>query len=165
MIVKKYKNEYGKKLDITDMAHSERLLYLDIPTEVVKNLQENIDKMFGDPIEKAFEDRFGFMNDNRDAMKTLEIIAFEAYMLRLSDDVAKILLGYSKNSKGELFELSQDQMNEINAKLTAIGYGHAVAWDHGDRIDYQSMNKTGKVGTSHSTTVRVGNSKPVTTMI
>ena len=158
--VKKYVDRYGKKID-KDMAEWEKLLYLDIDASVIKSVDSVIRATFGKAIETAFESRLGFVDRNRDAVKSIEMLVFEAYKIKFADEVKNLLdskYGPNKHN-GETYRLSKDDLVAINAKLTDQGFGHNIVWDeNGTRIN-QSLNKTGDTGGPYSTTVEVGNTK------
>ena len=158
--VKKYVDRYGKKID-KDMAEWEKLLYLDIDANVIKSVDGVIRATFGKAIEIAFESRLGFVDRNRDAVKSIEMLVFEAYKIKFADEVKNLLdskYGPNKHNS-ETYRLSKDDLVAINAKLTDQGFGHNIVWDEdGTRIN-QSLNKTGDTGGPYSITVEVGNTK------
>ena len=70
------------------------------------------------------------LNRNRDAVKTVEILMFEAYQIRLADEVKKLLdEKYGKKHKGEMYKLSKEDIQNINNRLAEQGYGHNIIWD------------------------------------
>jgi len=153
----KYVNEFGAKVE-TPSERWEQLLALDIQP-AIDTIDSVIKETFGTAIETAFDSRLGFVNKNRDAAKAIEMLVFEAYQIRLADEVNKFLdAKYGKGRhKGETYRLSKEDMQSINAKLTAEGHGHNIVWDETEGRVNQSLNKTGDKGGIHSTKVTVGN--------
>lgn len=136
----------------------EQLLALDIQP-LIKTIDDVINATFGTAIETAFESRLGFVDRNRNAAKSIEMLVFEAYQIRLADEVKAMLdekYGPNKH-KGEMYKLSKEDIQLINDRLTAQGYGHNIVWDEADGRVNQSLNKTGDKGGIHSTKVQVGN--------
>lgn len=136
----------------------EQLLALDIQP-LIKTIDDVINATFGTAIETAFESRLGFVDRNRNAAKSIEMLVFEAYQIRLADEVKAMLdekYGPNKH-KGEMYKLSKEDVQSINDRLTAQGYGHNIVWDEADGKVNQSLNKTGDKGGIHSTKVQVGN--------
>ena len=139
-------------------------LNVEINEEMIEKIGKVINATFGNAIETAFEKRLGFVNKNRDAVKAVEMLSFEAYKVRLTDAVTKALdTKYGKGKhNGESYKLSKSELVEINAELTEKGYGHTIVWKDADRVRNQSLQKTASKGGKHSMTVEVGNSKPIT---
>ena len=136
----------------------EQLLALDIQP-LIETIDGVINATFGTAIETAFESRLGFVDRNRNAAKSIEMLVFEAYQIRLADEVKAMLdekYGPNKH-KGEMYKLSKEDIQLINDRLTAQGYGHNIVWDEADGRVNQSLNKTGDKGGIHSTKVQVGN--------
>jgi len=158
---KVYKDRFGGKI-ADNMPEWKKLLHLDIDSGTIKTVGDVINATFGTAIETTFDSRLGFVDRNRDAVKTLEIIAFEAYQVRLAEEVENLLnsrYGEAKH-EGESYKISKDDLVNINNKLTAQGYGHDIVWDEAgrDRVN-QTLNKTGTKGGLHSSSVTVGDTK------
>lgn len=153
-----------KYVDVFGQPAERNWLNVEISEKGIEEIGKVINATFGTAIETAFEDRLGFMNKNRDAVKAVEMLSFEAYKVRLTDAVTKSLdAKYGKGKhNGESYKLSKSELVEINAELTAKGYGHTIVWKDGDRVRNQSLQKTAAKGGAHSMTVEVGNSKPIT---
>jgi hypothetical protein len=155
----KYINEFGAKIEKPAEVW-EQLLALDIQPSV-DTIDKVINATFGTAIETAFESRLGFVDKNRDAAKSIEVLLFEAYQIRLADEVEKFLdmkYGVDRHN-GETYKLSKQDMQMINVKLTEDGYGHNIVWyEDGETIN-QSLNKTGDKGGKYSTNVTVGDTK------
>lgn len=156
---KKYKNRFGKKVE--SLEEWEMLLNLEIDEKTIQDIDSVINATFGKAIEIAFESRLGFVDRNRDAVKTIEMLTFEAYKVRLAEEVKFALdekYGPDKHN-GETNKLSKEDLVEINAKLTQQGFGHDIVWDEGETRVNQTLNKTGDTGSKYSTTVQVGDVK------
>lgn len=158
---KVYKNMYGMKLDTTDMSEADKLLHLEVDEKTIKKIGEVINATFGTAIEKAFKDKLGFVDDNRDAVKAAEILTFEAYKVYLSEAIeAKLVEKYgSEGPKKGRTALSKNDLVEINNKLIDQGYGHTIVWKEEGRTREQSLDKTADKGGIHSMKVQVGNTK------
>lgn len=156
-----YADGLGGKID-KPAEQWKQLLHTDISQEVVETIDKVINATFGTAIETAFESRLGFVNRNRDAIKTVEILMFEAYQIRLSDAVTELLDSkYGKGRhKGETYKISKEELQDINAKLTEQGYGHNIVWNDTDgSVVNQTLNKTGEKGGKYTASVQVGNTK------
>ena len=154
-----YTDGLGKKID-KPAEEWKQLLHMDITAEVIDSIGKAIRATFGTAIENAFESRLGFVNRNRDAVKTVEILMFETYQIRLADEVKKLLdEKYGKKHKGEMYKLSREDIQNINNRLADQGYGHNIIWDEKEGRVNQSLNKTGDKGSIHSTRVQVGDVK------
>ena len=158
---KAYKNMYGMKVDTTDMSEADKLLHLEVDEKTIKKIGEVINATFGTAIEKAFKDKLGFVDDNRDAVKAAEILTFEAYKVYLSEAIeAKLVEKYgSEGPKKGRTALSKNDLVEINNKLIDQGYGHTIVWKEEGRTREQSLDKTADKGGIHSMKVQVGNTK------
>ena len=85
----RFVNEFGAK--VTKPAEMwEQLLALDI-NGTIDDIDRVINATFGKAIETAFDSRLGFVNKNRDAAKSIEMLVFQAYQIRLADEVQKFL--------------------------------------------------------------------------
>ncbi len=158
---KVYKNMYGMKVDTTDMSEADKLLHLEVDEKTIKKIGEVINATFGTAIEKAFKDKLGFVDDNRDAVKAAEILTFEAYKVYLSEAIeAKLVEKYgSEGPKKGRTALSKNDLVEINNKLIDQGYGHTIVWKEEGRTREQSLDKTADKGGIHSMKVQVGSTK------
>jgi predicted DNA-binding protein len=157
---KKYVDDFGVELK-EKMPAWKKLLQLDISAEVVDDINDIINATFGTAIETAFESRLGFVDKNRDAAKSVEMLVFEAYQVRLADEVEKLLdskYGEGRH-KGERYKLSKADLQLINQRLTEQGYGHNIVWDEDSGRVNQSLNKTGQKGGKYSSSVQVGDTK------
>ena len=153
----KFVNEFGAKIEKpTEMW--EQLLAVDI-NGVIDDIGSVINATFGKAIETAFDSRLGFVNKNRDTAKSIEMLVFQSYQIRLADEVQKFLdvkYGVGRH-KGESYKLSKDDMQNINQKLADQGYGHNIVWYEDGKTINQSLNKTDTKGGIHSSKVTVGN--------
>lgn len=151
----KYVDAFGNKVE-KPKERWEQLLALDIEP-LIDIINSVINTTFGTAIEKAFESRLGFVDRNRNAAKSIEMLVFEAYQVRLADEV-KVMLDekYGNKHNGEMYKLSKEEMQTINDRLTAQGFGHNIVWDEADGRVNQTLNKTGDKGGIHSTKVQVG---------
>lgn len=152
----KYVDGFGSKIE-KPKERWEQLLALDIEP-IVKTIDGVINATFGTAIEKAFESRLGFVDRNRNTAKSIEMLVFEAYQVRLANEVKAMLdekYGPNKHN-GETYKLSKEEMQTINDKLTTKGFGHNIVWDETDGRVNQTLNKTGDKGGIHSTKVQVG---------
>ncbi len=158
---KAYKNMYGMKVDTTDMSEADKWLHLEVDEKTIKKIGEVINATFGTAIEKSFKDTLGFVDDNRDAIKAVEILTFEAYKVYLSEAIeAKLVEKYgSEGPKKGRAALSKNDLVEINNKLIDQGYGHTIVWKEEGRTREQSLDKTADKGGIHSMKVQVGNTK------
>lgn len=147
-----------KYVDMFGQPAEKGWLNVEISEKVIEEIGKVINATFGTAIETAFEDRLGFVNKNRDAVKAVEMLSFEAYKVRLTDAVKKSLdAKYGKGKhNGESYKLSKSELVEINAQLTEKGYGHTIVWKDADRVRNQSLQKTATKGGAHSMTVEVG---------
>ena len=152
----KFVNEFGAKIP-KPAEMWEQLLALDI-NEIIDDIGSVINATFGKAIETAFDSRLGFVNKNRDTAKSIEMLVFQAYQIRLADEVQKFLdvkYGAGRH-KGETYKLSKEDLQSINQKLTDKGYGHNIVWyEDGETIN-QSLNKTDTKGGEYSSKVTVG---------
>ena len=155
---KAYKNMYGMKVDTTDMSEADKLLHLEVDEKSIEDIGKVIDATFGTAIEKAFKNKLGFVDDNRDAVKSVEILTFEAYKIKLNEAVkTKLTEKYgSEGAKKGSMALSKDDLVDINNRLIDEGYGHTIVWNQGNRVRNQSLQKTADKGGIHSSRVRVG---------
>ena len=147
-----------KYVDVFGQPVEKNWLNVEINEETIEKIGKVINATFGNAIETAFEKRLGFVNKNRDAVKAVEMLSFEAYKVRLTDAVTKALdTKYGKGKhNGESYKLSKSELVEINAELTEKGYGHTIVWKDADRVRNQSLQKTASKGGKHSMTVEVG---------
>lgn len=147
-----------KYVDMFGQPAETNWLNVEISEKMIEEIGKVINATFGTAIETAFEDRLGFVNKNRDAVKAVEMLSFEAYKVRLTDAIVTALdAKYGKGKhNGESYKLSKSELVEINAELTAKGYGHTIVWKDGDRVRNQSLQKTATKGGKHSMTVEVG---------
>ena len=153
---RKFVNEFGAKIP-KPKELEEQLLALDI-SGIVDDIGSVINATFGKAIETAFESKLGFVNKNRDAAKSVEMLVFQAYQIRLADAITKHLdMKYGQGRhKSESYKLSKDDLQNINQKLTDEGYGHNIVWyEDGETIN-QTLNKTDTKGGIHSSKVTVG---------
>ena len=156
-----YTDGLGGKID-KPAEQWKQLLHADISPEVIDTIDKVINATFGTAIETAFESRLGFVNRNRDAIKTVEVLMFEAYQIKLSDAITELLDSkYGKGKhKGETYKISKEELQDINAKLTEQGYGHNIVWNDTDgSVVNQTLNKTGEKGGKYTASVQVGNTK------
>lgn len=159
--VKRYKDMYGMTIDTAEMSEADKLLHLEVDEKSIEDIGKVIDATFGTAIESAFESRLGFVDKNRDAVKSVEILTFEAYKIKLHEAVkAKLIEKYgSEGPKKGSMALSKNDLVDINNTLTDAGYGHTIVWDQGERVRNQSLQKTSDKGGIHSTSVTVGDTK------
>ena len=155
---KRYKDMYGMTIDTTEMSEADKLLHLEVDEKVIEDIGKVIDATFGTAIEKAFKDKLGFVDDNRDAIKAVEILTFEAYKIKLHEAVkTKLTEKYgSEGPKKGSMALSKDDLVDINNRLIDEGYGHTIVWNQEGRVRNQSLQKTADKGGIHSSRVRVG---------
>lgn len=164
---KSYRDAYGipvPKTTVGDvkgldtMTEAEKLLYLDVSEGIIETIGKVINATFGTAIETAFTSRLGFVDDNRDAVKSVEMLTFEAYNIKLAAEIKKELdERYGDKHNGESHRLSKDDLVRINSRLTEQGYGHTILWSEDGKKDRnQSLQKTGTKGSMHSSRVRVG---------
>ena len=156
--VKRYKDMYGMTIDTTEMSEADKLLHLEVDEKSIEDIGKVIDATFGTAIESAFESRLGFVDKNRDAVKAVEILTFEAYKIKLHEAVkTKLTEKYgSEGVKKGSMALSKDDLVDINNRLIDEGYGHTIVWNQGNRVRNQSLQKTADKGGIHSSRVRVG---------
>ncbi len=155
----KYVDGFGIKVD-KPKERWEQLLALDIQ-DTIEPIDSAIRATFGTGIETAFGEKLGFVDRNRDAAKSIEMLVFQAYQVRLADEVNKMLdekYGPERH-KGESYKLSKEDMQNINNRLTEQGFGHNIVWDEESGRVNQSLNKTGNKGGDYSTNVTVGKTK------
>ena len=149
-----------KYVDMFGQPAERNWLNVEINEETIEKIGKVINATFGTAIETAFEKRLGFVNKNRDAVKAVEMLSFEAYKVRLTDAIVTALDSETRYGKGkhngESYKLSKSELVEINAQLTEKGYGHTIVWKDGDRVRNQSLQKTATKGGAHSMTVEVG---------
>ena len=156
--VKRYKDMYGMTIDTAEMSEADKLLHLEVDEKSIEDIGKVIDATFGTAIETAFESRLGFVDKNRDAVKSVEILTFEAYKIKLHEAVkAKLIEKYgSEGIKKGSMALSKDDLVEVNNRLIDEGYGHTIVWNQDGRVRNQSLQKTADKGGIHSSRVRVG---------
>ena len=156
--VKRYKDMYGMTIDTTEISEADKLLHLEVDEKVIEDIGKVIDATFGTAIETAFESRLGFVDKNRDAVKSVEILTFEAYKIKLNEAVkTKLTEKYgSEGVKKGSMALSKDDLVDINNRLIDEGYGHTIVWNQDGRVRNQSLQKTADKGGIHSSRVRVG---------
>lgn len=159
--IKRYKDMYGMTIDTTDMSEADKLLHLEVDEKSIEDIGKVIDATFGTAIESAFESRLGFVDKNRDAVKSVEILTFEAYKVYLSEAIeAKLVEKYgSEGPKKGRTALSKNDLVDINNKLIDQGHGHTIVWKEEGRTREQSLDKTADKGGIHSMKVQVGNTK------
>ena len=149
-----------KYVDMFGQPAERNWLNVEINEETIEKIGKVINATFGTAIETAFEKRLGFVNKNRDAVKAVEMLSFEAYKVRLTDAIVTALDSETRYGKGkhngESYKLSKSELVEINAQLTEKGYGHTIVWKDADRVRNQSLQKTATKGGAHSMTVEVG---------
>ena len=151
----KYVDRFGSEIE-KPKERWEQLLALDIEP-LIETINSVINTTFGTAIEKAFESRLGFVDRNRNAAKSIEMLVFEAYQIRLADEVKAMLdEKYRTKHNGEMYKLSREDIQSINDRLTEQGYGHNIVWDEVDGRVNQSLNKTGDKGGIHSIKVQGG---------
>ena len=156
--VKRYKDMYGMTIDTTEMSEEDKLLHLEVDEKSIEDIGKVIDATFGTAIESAFESRLGFVDKNRDAVKSVEILTFEAYKIKLNEAVKTKLTekyGLDGAKKGSM-ALSKEDLVEVNNRLIDEGYGHTIVWNQDGRVRNQSLQKTADKGGIHSSRVRVG---------
>lgn len=152
----KFVNEFGAKIE-KPAEMWEQLLAVDI-NGVIDDIGRVINATFGKAIEVAFDSRLGFVNKNRDAAKAIEMLVFQTYQVRLTDEIQKFLdtkYGIGRH-KGESYKLSKEDLQSINQKLTDKGYGHNIVWYEDGEIINQTLNKPDTKGGIHSSKVTVG---------
>lgn len=156
--VKRYKDLYGMTIDTTEMSEADKLLHLEVDEKSIEDIGKVIDATFGTAIESAFESRLGFVDKNRDAVKSVEMLTFEAYKIKFSEAVkAKLIEKYGlEGAKKGSMALSKDDLVDINNRLIDEGYGHTIVWNQDGRVRNQSLQKTADKGGIHSSRVRVG---------
>ncbi len=156
--VKRYKDMYGMTIDTAEMSEADKLLHLEVDEKSIEDIGKVIDATFGTAIESAFESRLGFVDKNRDAVKSVEILTFEAYKIKLHEAVkTKLTEKYgSEGAKKGSMALSKEDLVEVNNRLIDEGYGHTIVWNQDGRVRNQSLQKTADKGGIHSTRVRVG---------
>lgn len=156
--IKRYKDMYGMTIDTTEMSEADKLLHLEVDEKSIEDIGKVIDATFGTAIESAFESRLGFVDKNRDAVKSVEILTFEAYKIKLHEAVkTKLTEKYgSEGAKKGSMALSKDDLVDINNILIDEGYGHTIVWNQDGRVRNQSLQKTADKGGIHSSRVRVG---------
>lgn len=156
--IKRYKDMYGMTIDTTEMSEADKLLHLEVDEKSIEDIGKVIDATFGTAIETAFESRLGFVDKNRDAVKSVEILTFEAYKIKLNEAVkTKLTEKYgSEGAKKGSMALSKDDLVDINNRLIDEGYGHTIVWNQDGRVRNQSLQKTADKGGIHSSRVRVG---------
>ena len=156
--IKRYKDMYGMTIDTTEMSEADKLLHLEVDEKSIEDIGKVIDATFGTAIETAFESRLGFVDKNRDAVKSVEILTFEAYKIKLNEAVkTKLTEKYgSEGPKKGSMALSKDDLVDINNRLIDEGYGHTIVWNQDGRVRNQSLQKTADKGGIHSSRVRVG---------
>lgn len=156
--IKRYKDMYGMTIDTTDMSEADKLLHLEVDEKSIEDIGKVIDATFGTAIETAFESRLGFVDKNRDAVKSVEILTFEAYKIKLNEAVkTKLIEKYgSEGVKKGSMALSKEDLVEVNNRLIDEGYGHTIVWNQDGRVRNQSLQKTADKGGIHSSRVRVG---------
>lgn len=156
--IKRYKDMYGMTIDTTEMSEADKLLHLEVDEKSIEDIGKVIDATFGTAIESAFESRLGFVDKNRDAVKSVEILTFEAYKIKLHEAVkTKLTEKYgSEGAKKGSMALSKDDLVDINNRLIDEGYGHTIVWNQDGRVRNQSLQKTADKGGIHSSRVRVG---------
>lgn len=155
---KRYKDMYGMTIDTAEMSEADKLLHLEVDEKSIEDIGKVIDATFGTAIESAFESRLGFVDKNRDAVKSVEILTFEAYKIKLHEAVkTKLTEKYgSEGAKKGSMALSKDDLVEVNNRLIDEGYGHTIVWNQDGRVRNQSLQKTADKGGIHSSRVRVG---------
>lgn len=156
--IKRYKDMYGMTIDTAEMSEADKLLHLEVDEKSIEDIGKVIDATFGTAIETAFESRLGFVDKNRDAVKSVEILTFEAYKIKLHEAVkTKLTEKYgSEGAKKGSMALSKDDLVEVNNRLIDEGYGHTIVWNQDGRVRNQSLQKTADKGGIHSSRVRVG---------
>ena len=156
--IKRYKDMYGMTIDTAEMSEADKLLHLEVDEKSIEDIGKVIDATFGTAIESAFESRLGFVDKNRDAVKSVEILTFEAYKIKLHEAVkTKLTEKYgSEGAKKGSMALSKDDLVDINNRLIDEGYGHTIVWNQDGRVRNQSLQKTADKGGIHSSRVRVG---------
>lgn len=156
--IKRYKDMYGMTIDTAEMSEADKLLHLEVDEKSIEDIGKVIDATFGTAIETAFESRLGFVDKNRDAVKSVEILTFEAYKIKLNEAVkTKLTEKYgSEGAKKGSMALSKDDLVDINNRLIDEGYGHTIVWNQDGRVRNQSLQKTADKGGIHSSRVRVG---------
>ena len=149
----------GKKLTddvIKTLSSGDKVRARAITEANITYIQKIISNSFGKGLETSFKENFGFIDDYRDTVKTVELVTFETYKLKLVKAIQEALVnkyGSDKISNKNKNQLSKEELNMINDKLVAEGYGHGIAWVEDGVSKHQSLNKSGEQGTDTSAAV------------
>ena len=146
---------------ITAKGEADRLLHVSLEDAVVK-LTTDIGLSFGKGIEEAFG-QLSFVDDNRDRVKSVELMTFEAYKVILKSKIAKRLAekGIKGGSKSHL---SKEDLADIQAEMLDEGFGHVATIDpegNGEKIHQPLKNDSAKQSLEEMATVhRIVEGKP-----
>lgn len=146
---------------IARMNEADKLLHVSLENAVDK-LTTDIGLSFGKGIEEAFG-QLSFVDDNRDRVKSVELMTFEAYKVILKSKITKRLAekGIKGGSKSHL---SKEDLADIQAEMLDEGFGHVATIDpegNGEKIHQPLKNDSAKQSLEEMATVhRIVDGKP-----
>ena len=151
--------EYAK---LMAMKEEDKLLHVSLE-KAVELLSRDITDSFGKGIENAFSNNLAFVDNNRDRVKSVELMTFEAYKVILKSKITKRLAekGIKGGSKSHL---SKEDLADIQAEMLDEGFGHVATIDpegNGEKIHQPLKNDSAKQSLEEMATVhRIVDGKP-----
>lgn len=146
----KYVDSEGKYLTyetVNKWSQRKRLLHLDMES-IIDTINYDISSSFGSAIEKAFKETFPDVNNLRSLTKSVELLTFEVFNVRLEEKVkAAIAKKYPNGTKGYtegINLLNNDEIAGLYADLIAEESGHDSIWYNSDGSikNIQPLSKT-----------------------
>jgi hypothetical protein len=135
---RKYVGVDGRRLPdnhVQDMEIADRYRALDINDEIMKKLKKDTEDTFGKGIKKSFKSTFGEIDNNRNTIKAIELLTFEAYDTRLKTELSKI--GVNKTTS----TITKNQKAMIESMLLEQGFAHnATEYVEGKKNNYQPLS-------------------------
>lgn len=151
--------EYAK---LMAMKEEDKLLHVSLE-KAIELLSKDIKDSFGKGIENAFSNNLAFVDANRDRVKSVELMTFEAYKVILKQKIAKRLAekGIKGGSKSHL---SKEDLADIQAEMLDEGFAHVATINpegDGEKIHQPLKNDSAKQSLEEMATVhRIVDGKP-----
>jgi len=147
--------------ELMALPEEDRLLHVSLE-KATKLLSKDIKDSFGKAIENAFKDNLSFVDDNRDRIKAVELMTFEAYKIILKQKITQRLAdkGIQGGSKSHL---SKEDLEDIQAQMLDEGFAHVATINpEGDEQIHQPLkNDSAKQSLEDMATVhRMVDGKP-----
>ena len=147
--------------ELMKLKEEDKLLHVSLE-KAVELLGRDIKGSFGKGIEEAFG-QLSFVDDNRDRVKSVELMTFEAYKVILKQKITNKLA--AKGIKdGTKSHLSKEDLADIQAEMLDEGFGHVATINpegDGEKIHQPLKNDSAKQALEEMATVhRIVDGKP-----